>query len=110
MIYLQNTQEAQEVYVPRSNGMTPDGDLVFKAKNTINLTEEIDLYVSDLQVSDLYYFLAVTLPEEVTDGEYEYTLSFEDTILATGLLVVGDYSNPDQYEKEITYEQYETER
>ena len=110
MIYLQNTQEAQEVYVPRSNGMTPDGDLVFKAKNTINLTEEIDLYVSDLQVSDLYYFLAVTLPENVTDGEYEYSLSFEDTILATGLLVVGDYSRPEQYDKEITYEQYETER
>lgn len=109
MIYLQNTQEAQEVYVPRSNGMTPDGDLVFKARNTINLTEEIDLYVSDLQVSDLYYFLAVTLPDEVTDGEYEYELKFEDTILATGLLVVGDFAKPDQYEKDVTYEQYETE-
>lgn len=110
MIYLQNTQEAQEVYIPRNDGSMPDGDLVFKARNTINLTEEIDMYVSDLRVSDLYYFLAVILPEEVTDGEYEYTLSFEDTILATGLLVVGDYTKPDQYEKDVTYEQYETER
>jgi hypothetical protein len=111
MIYLQNTQEAQEVYVPRSKGETPQGgDLVFKAKNTINLTEEIDLFVSDLQVSDLYYFLAVILPENVTDGEYEYELKFEDTILATGLLVVGEFSGADQYEKEISYEQYETER
>ena len=109
MIYLQNTQEAQEVHVPRSIGMIPQGDLVFKAKNTINLTEEIDLYVSDLQVSNLYYFLAVILPENVTNGEYEYTLSYEDTTLATGLLVVGDYAQPDQYEKEISYEQYETE-
>jgi len=110
MIYLENTQEAQEVYIPRSNGMSPRGDLVFKAKNTINLEEEIDLYVSDLQVSDLYFYLAVILPENVTDGEYEYELKFEDTLLSSGLLVVGHYSNPDQYEKEIKYEQYQAER
>lgn len=109
MIYLQNTQEAQVVYVPRDNRMTIQGDLVFKAKNTINLVEEIDLYVSDLQLSDLYFYLAVILPEGVTDGEYEYELKFEDTILSSGLLVVGNLSKPDQYKKEIEYEQYETE-
>lgn len=110
MLYLQNTQEAQEVYIPRNTGETPQGgDLVFKGRNTINLTEEIDMYVSDLRVSDLYYYLAVILPEDVTDGEYEYTLSFEDTILATGLLVVGDLAKPEQYEKDVKYEQYETE-
>lgn len=109
MIYLQNTQEAQEVLVPRSIGTMPDGDLTFKATNTTNLVEEIDLYVADLQVSGLYYMLAVILPERVTDGEYEYVLSFEDEILSTGLLVVGDFEKPDQYEKEIAYEQYETE-
>jgi hypothetical protein len=108
MIYLQNTQEAQVVYIPR-NGVTPQGDLVFKAKNTINLEEEIDVHVLDLQVSDLYYYLAVTLPEKVTDGEYEYTLSSEGDTLSTGLLVVGDYSKPNEYDKVITYEQYETE-
>lgn len=109
MIYLQNTQEAQVVYVPRDNRMVTQGDLVFKAKNTINLVEEIDLFVSDLQLSDLYFYLAVTLPENVTDGEYEYELKFEDTILSSGLLVVGDYTKPDQYNKEIEYKQYETE-
>ena len=109
MIYLQNTQEAQVVYVPRSNGMMPNGDLVFKARNTINLDVEIDMYVADLQVSDLYFYLAVILPEEVTEGEYEYELKFEDTLLSSGLLVVGDYTKPDQYEKDVTYEQYETE-
>lgn len=109
MIYLQNTQEAQVVYVPRDNRMVTQGDLVFKAKNTINLVEEIDLFVSDLQLSDLYFYLAVILPEGVTDGEYEYELKFEDTILSSGLLVVGDYTKPDQYNKEIEYKQYETE-
>lgn len=109
MIYLEDTQEAQVVYVPRCNGMMPQGDLVFKAKNTINLTEEIDLYVADLQVSDLYFYLSVILPEDVTIGEYEYELKFEDTLLSSGLLVVGDYAKPDQYNKEIEYRQYETE-
>lgn len=110
MIYLQNTQEAQVVYVPRNDGSMPNGDLVFKAKNTINLDVEIEMYVADLQVSDLYFYLAVILPEDVTEGEYEYELKFEDTLLSSGLLVVGDYTKPDQYEKDVTYEQYETER
>ena len=110
MIYLQNNTEAQEVHIPRNDGSMPGGDLVLKARNTINLDVEIDLYVADLQVSDLYYFLAVILPEEVTDGEYEYELKHEDSILSTGLLVVGDLARPDQYEKDVTYEQYETER
>ena len=109
MIYLQNTQEAQVVYIPRDNRMVTQGDLVFKAKNTINLVEEIDLFVADLQLSDLYFNLAVILPEGVTDGEYEYELKFEDTILSSGLLVVGDYTKPDQHNAEIEYKQYETE-
>ena len=110
MIYLQNMQEAQEILIPRSKAGIPDGDLVFKATNTINLTEEIDLYVSDLRVSDLYYFLAVIIPQNVTDGEYVYTLSYEDDLLSTGILVIGDYTKPSEYDKEIKYEQYETER
>ena len=108
MIYLQNTQEAQVVYIPR-NGVIPQGDLVFKAKNTINLEDEVDVHVTDLQVSDLYYYLAVSLPENVPDGEYEYTLSSEGDTLSTGLLVVGAYSKPNEYDKNITYEQYESE-
>lgn len=110
MIYLQNTQEAQVVYIPRNDGNMSNGDLVFNAKNTINLDVEIDMYVADLQVSDLYFYLAVILPEDVTEGEYEYELKYEDTLLSSGLLVVGDYTKPDQYEKDVTYEQYETER
>ena len=109
MIYLRNTQEAQVVYVPRSEGSRPSGDLVFKAKNTINLEEEVDVHVTDLQTSDLYYNLAIELPAGLPDGEYEYTLSSEGDTLSTGLLVVGDYSKPNEYDKNITYEQYETE-
>jgi len=109
MIYLQNTQEAQVVYVPRSDGSRPSGDLVFIAKSTIDLAVEINQTVTDLQTSDLYFNLAIELPAGLPDGEYEYTLSSEGDTLSTGLLVVGDYSKPNEYDKNITYEQYETE-
>ena len=109
MIYLQNTsEESQVVFVPR-NGANPGGDLVFKAKNTINLDEEIDLHVSDLQISDIYMYLAVTLPEGLPNGEYEYTLLSDDALVSTGLLVIGENFSPSQHNKEIVYEQYTTE-
>lgn len=108
MIYLQNTTESQVMFIPR-NGVTPQGDLVFKAKSTIDLEVEINQVVTDLQTSDLYFNLAIELPAGLPDGEYEYTLSYEDDILSTGLLVIGENSRPSEYNKDITYEQYETE-
>lgn len=109
MLYLSNTTEAQAVYVP-INGDVPSGELLFKGKSTIDLDTEIDLQVVDLQVSALYMYLSVILPEGVTPGEYEYTVSSQDNeTLSTGLLVVGENSAPTQYEKSITYEQYQSE-
>ena len=108
MIYLDNTSESQVMYVPK-NGTIPDGDLVFKAKSTIDLVVEINEVVTDLRTSDLYFNLAIALPEGLPDGEYEYTLSCGDAILSTGLLVLGGLSHPSEYNKEIEYEQYEAE-
>ena len=107
MIYLHNTSEAQVVFIPR-NGVTPEGDLVFKAKSTIDLTD-FSQVVTYLQTSDLYYNLAVTLPADLPDGEYEYTLAAGDITLSSGLLVIGENFSPSEYNKTITYEQYETE-
>ena len=107
MIYLQNNTEAQDVCVPR-NGIVADGELEFKAKNTIDLAEKIDLFVADLRVSNLFYYLAVILPEDLPNGEYEYTLTDGENLLSTGLLVVGENSHPSEYNKVIQYEQYET--
>ena len=107
MIYLQNTTESQVLFVPRS-GAVPEGDLVLKAKNTIDLETEIEETVTDLRTSDLYFNLAIALPAGLPDGEYEYSLSVEGVTLSTGLLVIGENSTPSQYEKDITYEQYET--
>jgi hypothetical protein len=108
MIYLQNTTESQVMFIPR-NGVTPQGDLVFKAKSTIDLEVEINQVVTDLQTSDLYFNLAVTLNAGLPDGEYEYSLSAGEILVSSGLLVIGENSRPSEYNKDITYEQYETE-
>lgn len=108
MIYLQNTTESQVMFIPRSDAV-PQGDLVFKARNTIDLEVEINEAVTDLQTSDLYFNLAITLPADLPNGEYEYTLAVGEIRLSTGLLVIGENSHPSEYNKEITYEQYETE-
>lgn len=109
MIYLQNTRESQVMFIPR-NGETPQGDLVFRAKSTIDLVVEINQDVTDLQTSDLYFNLAIELPAGLPDGEYEYTLLSGQIPISSGLLVIGENGRPSEYEKEITYEQYETER
>lgn len=108
MIYLQNTTESQVMFVPR-NGATPQGDLVFKAKSTIDLDVEINQEVTDLQTSGQYYNLAISLPADLPNGEYEYALSVGEILLSSGLLVIGENFRPSEYNKEITYEQYETE-
>ena len=108
MIYLQNKTESQVMFVPK-NGAVPSGDLVFKAKSTIDLVEEISQVVTDLRTSDLFFNLAVTLPAGLPNGEYEYTLMVGDIILSSGLLVIGENFSPSEYNKEIEYEQYETE-
>lgn len=108
MIYLQNTTESQVMFVPK-NGAVPGGDLLFKAKSTIDLVVEVSQAVTDLQTSDLYFNIAVTLPAGLPDGEYEYTILAGDVPVSTGLLVIGENSHPTEYNKEIQYEQYETE-
>jgi len=108
MLYLQNTEEAQVLFVPK-NGEIPSGDLEFVAKSTVDLVTEISLQVVDLDISRQYMYLSVILPNKVTNGEYEYTVKVGNEVMSTGLLVVGEYSHPDQYNHEIEYEQYETE-
>lgn len=107
MIYLQNTTESQRLLVPK-NGAVPDGNLVFQAKSTIDLAMEINQVVMDLMTSNLYFNLAVTLPAGLPNGEYEYYLGVGANLLSTGLLVIGEGAEPSEYNKEIEYEQYET--
>ena len=48
--------------------------------------------VEDLNKISIYYTFNLNIPEEMDDGEYEYTLKDnEDKIVATGLIRVGDF-------------------
>ena len=108
MIYLQNTTDPQVVFVPKP-GAVPEGNLVFQAKSTIDLDFKIAQVVTDLRTSDLYFNLAIALPAGLPDGEYEYYLGVGAQLLATGLLLIGEAPESSEYQKEITYEQYESE-
>ena len=108
MLYLQNTQEAQELFVPK-NGIVPPGEVIFKAKSTIDLETMIDVEVVDLNISTIFMLLSVILPADLVVGEYEYSVQVGDQIISSGLLVIGEYDKPEQYEKPIQYEQYNAE-
>ena len=107
MIYLQNTTESQVLFVPR-NGAESSGELTLKARNTLDQDFIIDR-VLDLKTSDLYFNLAITLPEDCPDGEYEYALMDDNIVLSTGILVLQSADARTDYDKDIVYEQYRAE-
>ena len=93
--------------VPR-DGKQASGQLSFQARSTVDLDTPIDVPVSDLNTSGLYFRIALELPEGITEGEYEYELRSGDVILSTGLLYVGELptERAQEYEKTVEYEQY----
>ena len=108
MIYLENKTDAQVIFVPKSTAVS-SGVLRFTAKNTIDLSVEINRFVRDLHTSELYFNVSIALPAGIPNGEYEYTLSVGNNVLSSGLLVVGENAKTSEYNKDISYEQYETE-
>lgn len=108
MIYLTNTTNAQPLFIPKNTDAT--GDLTLTVRSTVGLDTPVDVEVLDLNTSDLYYRVGVTLPEGIANGEYEYTLEDESTTISTGVLIVGDYTTTrTQKNIPVTYEQYEIE-
>ena len=61
----------------------------------------------DLNTSALYYRVAVALPSDLADGEYEYTLADEVGTLSTGIAYVGELARPTETDTHIEYEQIE---
>ena len=107
MIYLKNISDAQILMIPR-NGEIVTGEMSLVMRNTTD-QQETTLSVTDLNTSGLYYNLAVALPKEIADGEYQYTLKDSNIQVSCGLLYIGDPQSPSQYERTITYQQYESE-
>lgn len=76
-------------------------------KNTTDLQVIYSQEVTDKQTSSQYFTFDITLPEGIPDGEYEYTLTDGEVTLSTGIMTIsGKADHPEQYEKEIQYEQY----
>lgn len=107
MIYLKNISNAQILMIPR-NGEIVTGEMTLVMRNTTDL-KETTLSVTDLNTSELYFNLAVALPEGLADGEYQYSLKDGNIQVSCGLLYVGDLQSPSQHETTITYKQYESE-
>ena len=107
MIYLKNISDAQILMIPRNGGIVT-GEMTLVMRNTTDL-QETTLSVTDLNTSGLYFNLAVALPEGLADGEYQYTLKDGNIQVSCGLLYIGDLQSPSQYERTITYQQYESE-
>ena len=107
MIYLKNISDAQILMIPRNGGIVT-GEMSLIMRNTTD-QQETTLSVTDLNTSGLYFNLAVALPEGIADGEYQYTLKDSNIQVSCGLLYIGDLQGPSQYERTITYQQYESE-
>lgn len=107
MIYLTNISDAQILMIPRNGGIVT-GEMSLVLRNTTD-QQETTLSVTDLNTSGLYFNLAVTLPEGIADGEYQYTLKNGNIQVSCGLLYIGDLQSASQYERTITYQQYESE-
>ena len=108
MIYLNNSTEAQVVYVPATS-IKADGTLTFTLKNTIDNNEPISLSVTSTSESDIYYKFNISLSAKIQEGEYEYELKKGTTDLEKGLAMVGESSQKKEYNTIISYEQYESE-
>lgn len=107
MIYLTNISDAQILMIPKNGGIVT-GEMSLVMRNTTD-QQETTLSVTDMNTSGLYFHLAVALPEGIADGEYQYTLKNGNIQLSCGLLYIGDLQSASQYERTITYQQYESE-
>lgn len=102
-----NISDAQILMIPKNGGIVT-GEMSLVLRNTTD-QQETTLSVTDLNTSGLYFNLAVALPEGIADGEYQYTLKNGNIQLSCGLLYIGDLQSASQYERTITYQQYESE-
>ena len=103
MIYLNNTSEVQTMFIPKSV-RDSEGKVFFKAFSTGTL-QGFSFHVREMESTAIYHMVSAELPK-IADGEYEYTLSDEEGVLSTGILVIGGQSEPVEYNNNMTYEQY----
>lgn len=104
MVYLDSIASQQTLFIPKCREAV--GVMVFSLRNTIDQSVLVIKDVVDLGASDLYFRIGITFPADITDGEYEYSLTDDEGVISTGLLTIGKLSGSIEYNKAITYEQY----
>ena len=123
MIYA-TTAGAQVVKIPRNVSSLPEGDYRITLRNNvgrgeIELSNEVGEFNDDFSLdfsittgnsvidTTLYHIVEWMWPNVPTIGEYAYTLYKGDVAVARGLMMVTEAREIGQYDKALTYEQYE---
>lgn len=106
MIYLNNDSSSQVRFIPRTI-RDAVGALSLSVVSTMDKGNAIELPFVVVKIFSDYIKMNISLPEGMTEGEYEYALLADSTIVSQGLLVIGDFSSPTEYNNVIEYEQYE---
>lgn len=123
MIYA-TTAGAQVVKIPRNVSNLPEGDYRITLRNNvgrgeIELSNEVGEFNDDFSLdfsittgnsvidTTLYHIVEWMWQKVPAIGEYAYTLYKGDVVVARGLMMVTEEREIGQYDKEVTYEQYE---
>lgn len=123
MIYT-TTAGAQVVKIPRNVSNLPEGDYRIALRNNvgrgeIELSNEVGEFNDDFSLdfsittgnsvidTTLYHIVEWVWSRVPTMGEYTYTLYKGDVVVARGLMMVTEEREIGQYDKALTYEQYE---
>lgn len=106
MIYLQNIHTPQAVFIPRNYSMR-NAALTLELMPALG-SGAIRIEVIPTNTYTMYESFDVTLPENIKDGEYVYSLiSDQGVTLSNGVLMIGDFCRKVKANKiERKYKQY----
>lgn len=106
MVYLDNTSGWQAVALPRLTDRETEGEW------SLTLTQKVSnvaAVVPRLRVTDDggYYAVSLRLLEQMSEGEYVYSLTRGGAVVSRGLAVIGEYhESPVTTPIELTIKQY----
>jgi len=108
MQYVNISERAAVLYFPHG-GNCCDGPLALSVRNTTD-GRELDIPVAAVSAAGYLVRIEADVPEGLTAGEWQYTLSSGGSVVSAGLIVAGDGRDGDatvEYENEINVIQYE---
>lgn len=104
MIYLQNTSEKQQIVTVPTTGAI-EGAYTFSLFSTVD-RREVYRALRYGEGKRLRVCVNVTLPKNLSDGEYEYQITVKKVVTDCGVAVLGQYETEKQYQESIEYKQY----